>query len=184
VVLRLARDLGEALRARGFEVRLTRDGDDDRDAGSRAAFANGFGADLLLSLHADGWFDARVRGTTLYVQRAGGGSVADPLAFVPWDAVQQRHAGAANEFALDLQHRLEKAGLLPVRGVVPGDFPLLRSLDMPAVLIEAGFLTHAGDAEFLDDAGDRRRLAETIADAVAALRDRHQNGDGKQEGTR
>jgi len=169
IVLRVAKDLRDELKDAGFSVVLTRDDSRGLDPDERAEKANLAGGDLFLSLHANAWPDGRTRGFEAWFLAASGGVDNDPRAFVPWNKAQQRHLTGSADLAERVVARVAGDLEIPVRGVGQADLPWLEGLDMPAVVLEMGFLTNADDLDLLDDRGDRRRLAAAIAAAVSEI---------------
>ena len=156
----LALAVRERLQALSATVVLTR----DQDAGwgpcidERAAIANRVGADLLLSLHADG-------------AAAGGHGfhVILPGVRPGWtDDI----ATESERAAVHVRDALVGAGLTPATytgrdGVdVRTDLGTLNRADVPAVMLEAGNLRNARDAALLTDPGGRAVLADALTEAV------------------
>jgi len=182
LVLDLARDLKDLLENAGFDVVMTRGGDDGRGPDERAERANLARGDLFLSLHAGAWFGGGRRGATAWIlpRRAAGGA-GD---FARWETVQQRHLERSAQVAETLLARLSLDAAWPVRPLARAELPVLLGVDMPAVLLEAGLLTHDADAATLADDGGRRRLAAALANAVKAYRaavDAELNAGGEEE---
>ena len=121
---------------------------------ARAATANSLGADLLLSLHMDTCVSAAANGaaTYFYGHRAHG----------------TRSAMGAR-FADLLQRELTTRTDLLDCGTHEKTWDLLRRTRMPAVRLELGYLSHAGDAIRLADPGFRDVVAEAIVAAVQRL---------------
>ena len=169
VVLSVARRLEDALEDRGFQVVMTRDGDHDRDLDSRAEIANRSGGDLFLSLHANGWFDRQVRGVETHVHFPSGSvdtGDEDGAHFVSWNRVQWHHLGASREVAELVQARLVDGAAALDRGVRQSAQRVLRGVDMPAVVIELGYLTHPGEEKQLDSRSYQERLVDGLARAI------------------
>ena len=171
VVLHVARRLSDALKGRDFQVVLTRDGDDALGPDARAEIANRAGGDLYISLHANGWFDRQVRGIETHVLRSVGrvddeDAAAADAGFVPWDRIQWSHLGASLEFAELAQARLVEATSARDRGVHRTPQRGLHGVDMPAVVVELGYLTSPGEADQLDSRGYQQSLAEALAQAA------------------
>ncbi|MDO9693590.1 MAG: N-acetylmuramoyl-L-alanine amidase [Candidatus Latescibacteria bacterium] len=171
LVLDLARDLRQQLRRLGFDVVLTRDDDRDLEPQERAELANRAGGDVFVSLHADSWFGPEASGVTTFAAPADD----EPLpqlaqGFTPWHLVQRRHAAASGELAALVQPRLVAASGAPDRGIIRLDARVLQGVDMPAIMIEAGFLTDRVQEQSLLDGDRRRELAAAIAAAVAVFR--------------
>ncbi len=118
---------------------------------ARARFANAARADLLLSLHVDAHDNPEASGCATYyygVDRSG-------------------HHSAVGERLADLVLRevCARTDLVDLRAHAK-TWDLLRHTRMPAVRIELGYLTHAGDAARLSDASFRDVLAEAVVAAV------------------
>ncbi|MGY1711341.1 N-acetylmuramoyl-L-alanine amidase [Geodermatophilus sp. SYSU D00758] len=159
----LALALRERLAAAGARVVLTR----DADAGwgpcidERAAVANRAGADLLLSLHADG-----------AAASAHGFHVIMPGVRPGWTddiAADSRRAAVAVRDAL-VGAGLSPATYLGQEGLDERtDLGTLNCSDVPAVMLEAGNLRHPGDAALLTGAEGRALVADALAAAVTAF---------------
>ena len=147
----------------GARVVLTRDrdvlvgpanGTITQDLEARAQAANGAGAHLFVSVHANVHSDDAVSGAiTFYgVERgyAGGQTRSErqvELSFQLAAAIQRGVVGRTGEID---------------RGVRRANFWVLGATRMPSVLLEAGFLTNAAEARNLADTAFRRRVAEGI----------------------
>ncbi len=166
VVLRVAHDLRDELKDAGFTVVLTREDARGIEPDERAERANLVGGDLFISLHANAWFDSRIQGFEAWFLEAAGGVDQDPTAFVPWTLVQQQHLAGSADLAEHVTTRVAEQFDIPVRGVGQADLPWLMGVDMPAVVLELGYLTNGDDTDRLEDRRDRRRLAAAIAAAV------------------
>lgn len=177
--LDLARELARLLERRDLRVVLTRD--DDRMLGldERAEIANKAGGDIFLSIHANGWFNGEARGIeTFFLDPTGAAAGGGDELFVPWEQAQHRHLGQSSVLAEIVQQKLiERTGAAD-RGVRRGGFRVLRGVDMPAVLVETGFLSNRNEERNLRDKGYRRRLAEALAAAVIEFRDRYAESGG------
>jgi N-acetylmuramoyl-L-alanine amidase len=170
VTLAIALRARDLLRERlGVEVELTREDDRFRSEQSRAELANRRGADLFVSIHANGWFHPGMRGFSLGVHRAETGATVSGLA--PWGA----HEEAVNErselFAEMLLERLSGTFSVPIHGVKVADYAALEGTTMTSVLLECGFLTNGKDASNLTDPDYQKKLAECLVSAVTEFRD-------------
>jgi N-acetylmuramoyl-L-alanine amidase len=147
VVLDVSLQAAQLLQARGVQVFLTRTSEVDVDLPPRVALANGSGADLFVSLHANALTMERpdVNGIeTFYYQ-----------------------GGRSAQLAQILQEQLLAVSPgTPDRRARPGRFFVIRRTVMPSVLAEMGFVTGELDAPRLADPDFRRRLAEAVARAV------------------
>ncbi len=172
LMLELAEDVRQQLRRLDFDVVLTRNDDRDLEPEQRAEAANRAGGDVFVSLHADSWFGAEASGVTTFAAPADNEPLPELTdGFLPWHLAQRRHAVASGELAALVQPRLVAATGSPDRGIVRLDARVLQGLDMPAIMIEVGFLTDPGQERSLLDGGRRSELATAIAAAVAVFRD-------------
>jgi len=96
---------------------------------TRVRDANSWGADIFISLHTNASDNPNATGTEVLVYRT---------------------VGAANELAEDILRELVNTTGLRNRGVIarPGLY-VLRRTNMPAVLVEMGFITNPEDAELM-----------------------------------
>ncbi|MDO5529803.1 MAG: N-acetylmuramoyl-L-alanine amidase [Paracoccus sp. (in: a-proteobacteria)] len=190
LMLSFARELRDKLLREGLEVTLTRSEDVFVGLEARMTAARAAGADLFISLHADALPAGQAAGTAIYVwdqnsddtaarQLAERHDRADLLAGLDLQGTDDSIALTLMQLArTDTQPRSEniaaflrssfgQAGInmhrQPVKGAA---FSVLKSPDIPSVLIELGFLTDPVDRENLLDTGWRANMAGAIADAV------------------
>jgi len=186
LVLDVAARVSERLRARGLEVVLTRT--DDRFVGleERTSMANDARADLFVSIHANGSSARSARGIeTFFVsleatdedarslaaqenEAFGEASAAvlpdDPLLAILGDMIANEHLALSQEFASLVQRSL--GGASESRGVKQAPFVVLMGVQMPAALVEIGFITNADEERSLQRVEHRDRLADGLAKAV------------------
>lgn len=149
----LATRLEGRLQAMGVRVLLTRGEDSCPTDADRAALANAAGADLVLSLHVDRAASPRCEGVATYHFGTGSGTTS---------TVGERLAGLVQ------REVVARTGMLDCR-VHAKTWALLRMTQMPAVRLELGHLTHAGDAARLADPAFRDTVAEALLVAVQRL---------------
>jgi len=193
VTLAVAQRLRGVLEAQlGVRVILTRDIDTMVAIDQRAAIANNNKADLFISLHANGSPVPALRGWQVQsldpadyaaialsasgaapaaqtVAVAGGGTRT--ISIVPWQLAQIPFARQSSLFAGLLADRLADAGL-PAQAVPVLQMParVLVGANMPAVVIELGFLTNEDDAAILADRAFHGKLAEIVTGVINSLR--------------
>jgi N-acetylmuramoyl-L-alanine amidase len=192
VTLAFARALAEALVTRGAQPMLTREEDVFVSLAARIGMARASGADALVSLHADAAPRGALSGASVYVLSA---TATDDLAHALAEGADAAEAAALAElpgvgsdvaaFMADMALRgaaeaserlgaalvsaLAQSGpVLPSRPLRAADFRVLRAPDLPAALVELGFLTSAEDRARLTDPGWRRAAAAAMADALIA----------------
>jgi N-acetylmuramoyl-L-alanine amidase len=189
LTLTMARRLKMTLeRQLGVRALLTRDRDVNVPIDSRTAFANNNKAGLYLSLHANASTAGGVRGAEVltlnlaeYRDRAGGaggrgtavtlvGGGTRVIEAVPWDLAQIPFAGRSATVGSILLRRLADADVsLRSRSVQEAPLRGLVGANMPAVLLEMGFLTSARNERSLN--GDQADgIIEAIARTVSEIR--------------
>lgn len=152
LVMDLAQRLEGRLGAMGVQTFLTRGPDGLPTEPERAQFANATGADLVVSLHVDAAPSAICNGVATF--HFGGPVGASPVGErLAW--LVQREISARTDL-LDC-------------GVHPKTWDLLRLTRMPAVRIEAGYLTNPQDASRLANPEFRDTLAEAVVAAIRRL---------------
>ncbi|RAP78151.1 N-acetylmuramoyl-L-alanine amidase [Paenibacillus montanisoli] len=124
---------------------LTRSDDTFVELDDRVAFANNLGADLFLSFHANKATSATVSGAETYYYRG------DSIAFAN---VIHKHLIAGTGFR--------------DRGVRQADFRVIKYTTMPAVLLEAGYLSNSGDTATLFSAAKQSKIAAEIVAGIKA----------------
>lgn len=188
VVLDAALQLRDALESRGpYRVCLTRDADRFVELEERVRFARRQDADLFISIHADSHANSEAAGASVYTLSERGADRAQNLmASHNWtlDLGEAPREGVAHDILIDLYQRETTnrsatfaQTLIPRLGQVA---PLLRNThrnagffvllapDVPAVLIETGFLSNVADERRLSDPRARQAMAEAMAGAVDA----------------
>jgi N-acetylmuramoyl-L-alanine amidase len=188
LTLAIARRVKASLEARlGARVLLTRDDDRRVPLDDRTAVANNNKADLFLSFHANGSFRPAASGASIFTaafsdaERAEaalapvrvpifGGGLRD-IELVPWDLAQIRHVEQSNELARILQRELEPRVPLDARPVDRAPFRVLESANMPAALIEIGYLTNPDQEKQISAPGFQGTFVQAVADAVLRFRD-------------
>ena len=168
---------------------LTRDGDQAVASDQRAALANNNKADLFISLHANASLRPAVAGAEVFylnldgygdqAQRASQGS-ADALPVLgggnreieitPWELAQARHIDQSAAFAQAIEGALRERVPMSPRALQKGPFRVLVGANMPAVLVELGFLTNAEQEQQL--AGDQHQtvLVQALVEGIVRYR--------------
>jgi len=189
VTLAAARSLKAQLEKTGrYKVVLTRDSDAYIPLETRVQIARKAGADLFLSLHADAGPEASMRGASVYTLSDKGADRAAKKALgrENWlkDAAHTGKDASVNRILLDLTQRATKNRSAAFAKVllehVDDEAPLLRrshrdagfvvllAPDVPAALLEMGFITNREDEKLLTDARRRGRLTAAVARAIDA----------------
>lgn len=169
VVLDLALRLEGRLSASGVTAVLTRGTDQSPTTDERVRLAEEVAADVLLSLHCD----TNGNGSDTIgsdESTAGAGSAAQGVACFYWgdERVGTRSPVGARLAGLVQREVLARTDLVDCR-THPRTWDLLRLTRMPAVRVELGYLSDAGDARRLADPAFRDTCAEAILVAVQRL---------------
>lgn len=195
LMLTFARELREVLlRADGFDVVLTRDSDSFVSLERRIAIAHQLRADVFISLHADALSEGHAHGATVYTlsdsasDRASAAlaerhnrsdilagvdlsAADDVIADVLIDLARQETHPRAVQLAEAIRLGISEQGLpLHRRPLRQAGFSVLKSPDIPSVLLELGFLSSSRDLKNLSDPHWRVRMAAGIRDALRAWR--------------
>lgn len=193
LMLTFARELKELLiRDGGFRVVMTREEDVFVPLETRISIARAAGAHVFLSLHADALAEGEAVGATIYTLSEEASDEAaqalaerhdrddllsgidltqqdDLVATVLMDMARTDTRPRIDRLALNLREAISGQGLKMHRHPIQqASFSVLKSPDIPSVLIELGFLSSASDLERLIDAEWRAKMALAIRDALKA----------------
>jgi len=182
--------LVKVLKSRGFTVHMTRDSDTFIPLRERVAIGRGDKADLFISLHADSNPDPGVDGLSIYTLSDGRsdreaaalarrenqsdviagvdlGAENSPVAPILIDLAQRDTINKSSQFATTALKSL--GGVTDILARSPhrsASLAVLVAPDVPAVLIELGYLSNQADAAQMNTDAWRARVADAIADAV------------------
>ncbi|MGH3489702.1 MAG: N-acetylmuramoyl-L-alanine amidase [Actinopolymorphaceae bacterium] len=148
----LASRIEGRLAATGVQVFLTRGRETSPDEAERARFANETRADLVVSLHVDEHANPQAGGVATYYYGTVGGDELRSTLGERFAGLVQREVVARTDLRDCRTHAKT--------------WDLLRYTKMPAVRIELGYVTNAGDALRLSDPGFRDVVAEAIVVAI------------------
>jgi N-acetylmuramoyl-L-alanine amidase len=191
ITLALARTLAKLIdRQRGMHAVLTRKGDYFMRLRDRIAKARQYRADMFISIHADAFKDSHVSGSSVYVlsQRGassehakwlaeqensadliGGVSLDDKddvLASVLLDLSQTASLEASIDVADRVLAKLKTIGKLHKRRVESAGFAVLKSPDIPSILIETAYISNPREEASLLNRAHQRKLAAAILSGV------------------
>jgi N-acetylmuramoyl-L-alanine amidase len=196
ITLAAARELAQILERTGrYRVRLTRSDNTYVDLYRRVAIARQADADLFISLHADAGSDPATRGASVYTlsEQGAGRAVREFTGRDDWhrelhlpgrdpsvdrillDITQRTTQNRSARFARSLLGEIERVDHpLLRRSHRDAGLAVLLAPDVPAVLLEMGFITNPEDERALTDARQRRRLMEAVSRGI----DRYFAGGG------
>jgi N-acetylmuramoyl-L-alanine amidase len=185
LMLAFAKDLRDALEALGVRTLMTRETDVFVTLSERARVANKSSAKLFLSIHMNANTQADLNGFEVYVlsltkdDSGGRAAVAREHQYIPSDlpegfekAVADLRASVnfegslrwASEVASTLKESFQPSS---TRNVRMGPFYVLYAAQMPAILLELGYISNEADRTKLNDAEIRRTLATKLAAKLA-----------------
>lgn len=179
------------------EVTLTRKKDVFLELRDRTRIANEAGGDIFLSIHLNASPRPQARGLEVYFlspdaataeiaevvareegaddtagsKPAGPGGPDTPLTLeqILQDATMYRAHERAELVAEGLLNGLHKVLKAPRRGVFQAPFGVLKEAQMPAVVVEVGFLSHAKEGKALTTKAYQRKVAKALYESLVAL---------------
>ncbi len=191
VVLQIAKKLAHFInRERGMQAELTRHGDYYLPLRRRIELARKHKADLFISIHADAFTNSKVHGSSVYVlsrrgasseharwlaerenasDLIGGVSLDDKdglLASVLLDLSQTASLEASIDAAERVLEGLKKVGKLHKPGVESAAFAVLKSPDIPSLLVETAFISNPQEEKKLLSAAHQQELARALAVSI------------------
>lgn len=190
VTLAIARELARQVNATpGLKAVLTRDNDVFLPLTRRTQLARQAKADIFISIHADAAENRAARGSSVYVlslrgassQRARwladkenaadliGGGARKPdntLASVLLDLTQSGQMKASEDAAAQVLSGLKDIGFNHKPHIERANFAVLRTSDMPAMLVETAFISNPDEERRLTDPAYQRALARAVLEGV------------------
>jgi N-acetylmuramoyl-L-alanine amidase len=193
VVLAIAKELKQQIKnAPGMRPVMVRRGDYYVGLRRRMKIAREHRADLFVSIHADSFKDPRVRGSSVYVlsrngasseaarwlaeqenaaDLVGGVSLDDKdnlLASVLLDLSQTATLSASTDVGTNVLKQLGTTGKTHKRRVQRAGFMVLKSPDIPSILVETAFLSNPSEEKRLRNRAQQRKIAKAM---VAGVKD-------------
>lgn len=194
ITLQVSRKVKALIESRlGLRVVMTRDDDRTLDQDARAAIANNNRADLLVSIHANAAGRPTVKGAEVYylsndradlearrraadpaqaLPQLGGGTRAIEL--ILWETAQLRHLEQSAALAALIEASLRTRVDMSPRPVQQAPFRVLVGANMPAVLVEIGYLSNPDEEKALASGPYQDRVAQAIFDAISTFRQRRE----------
>ncbi|HSC29370.1 MAG TPA: N-acetylmuramoyl-L-alanine amidase [Vicinamibacterales bacterium] len=191
VTLGVARRLKGALESRlGMRVILTRDSDQTVGLDERAAVANNNKADLFISLHANASVRPSATGAEVFYlsladygdqgERAArgeserlpvfGGGARD-IEVILWEMAQARYIEESAVFAQLVETALRARVPMSPRAIQQAPFRVLVGANMPAVLVEMGFITNPDQERQLASDTFQTSFVQALVDGIVRYRD-------------
>jgi N-acetylmuramoyl-L-alanine amidase len=190
VTLAVARRLRTMIEGRlGLRVFLTRDDDRVLTLDERSAYANSQKADVFISIHANASMRPTMKGAEVYslssdrgdtdgrqesesspeiLLTLGGGSRAIDL--IPWETAQTRYLDRSSTFAALVEQALRARVPMSPRPVEQAPLRVLVGANMPAVLVEIGYLSNTEQEPALASGPFQDQIAQSLFDGIAQYR--------------
>jgi len=191
VVLQISKELARQINAApGLKAYLTRDTDVFIPLNKRAKLARAAKADMFISIHADAAENRGADGSSVYVLSLKGASsqrarwlankenssdlvggvrleqTSNTLASVLIDLTQSGQLKASEDAAEEILGGLMQVGNIHKRQIERANFAVLRTSDMPAMLVETAFISNPEEERRLQDPAFQRKLAGAVLDGV------------------
>ena len=191
VNLAIARELARQIDATpGLKAYLTRDSDVFIPLNHRSRLAREAGADMFISVHADAAHNRNAKGSSVYVLSLRGASsqrarwladkenaadliggvrleeTDDTLASVLLDLTQSGQMKASEDAGNHILAGLKRIGNNHKPNIERANFAVLRTSDMPAMLVETAFLSNPDEEKRLIDPQFQRTVARAVLDGV------------------
>jgi N-acetylmuramoyl-L-alanine amidase len=191
VTLGVARRLKAAIEARlGARVILTRDADETVGLDERAAVANNNKADLFISLHANASVRHSAAGAEVFYLSLGdygaqaqrvaqgesealpvfGGGTRD-IDVILWEMAQARHIEQSALLSTAVEASLRQRVPMSPRAIQQAPFRVLVGANMPAVLVEMGFITNPEQERQLASEPFQSSIVQALVDSLSRFRD-------------
>ena len=179
VTLNMAHMIAKQLKD-DYNVVLTRTDDYWLDIPSRTAVANHMKSGLFISLHAGGSFLHSAGGNSVfYYESPYDGSLTvqkpdlDPLADTDspssWNHLQEKYLSNSRKLAEIIQSQILKITQDPDSNIQGAALVVLKGADMPAILIELGYLTNPNESKALVDPDFLALMADAISKGIKAF---------------
>jgi N-acetylmuramoyl-L-alanine amidase len=198
ITLSISRKLAKRIDAHpGLRAVLVRDSDRYIRLRERIAIARKHRADLFVSIHADAFTDPRVRGSSVFTLSAGGATSEaarwlaerenradliggvdlkardDLLASVLLEMSQNATIELSTVAAAKVLSRLQRLGEVHQQRIQQAGFAVLKSPDIPSMLVETAFISNPDEERRLNDAGYQDKLAKAILDGIVEYFDEY-----------
>ena len=196
VTLAIAREIEKRVNATpGYRAVMVREGDYGMSLTERTRIAHENNADFFIAIHADSFKSSAARGTTIYAlsQRGatseharllaekenaadligGVGRVSlddkdEVLRSVLLDLSMTASIASSLEAGNSIIASLDKVTHMRRTTVEQANFVVLRSADIPSLLVESGYITNPTDAANLDSAAWRQRFAAAVVYGITS----------------
>jgi len=191
IVLQIARKLRELINKKpGMKAVMIRNGDYYISLRGRTKKARKANADIFISIHADAFKNTKAHGSSVFILSSRGASSEaakwlakkenqadlvggvslddkdDMLAKLLLDLSQTATIEASNSVASRVMKGLKKVGKTHKNSVERAGFAVLKSPDIPSLLVETGFISNPKEEKLLKSAAYQKKMAQAILNGV------------------
>lgn len=190
VVLAIAKNVFSILKSKGIDAKLTRTSDEFIPLNDRVEIAHKHGADLFMSIHADGFTNPSAAGASVFALSNRGASsamakylsdkenAADDVAGskvknkdhylqqVLFDLVQTDTITNSLTLGSHILKQIKPIHKLHSRNTEQAAFVVLKSPSIPSVLVETSFITNPAEEKLLGTTAFRQKIAGAIASGI------------------
>ena len=194
VTLAIAKKLQKLIsKEKGMKAIMIRSGDYYVPVGRRSEIARRKQVDFLVSIHADAFYTPQPKGASVWVVTnkrveselakwlmnreknsellGGGGGVIknttdDNLAITLADMNKEHSLEVSMGIAHNVQSQLKKVTKMHKKRPQSGNFGVLKSSDIPSMLVETGFISNPQEERNLKNSGHQQRLANAIFNGI------------------
>ena len=185
VTLALARQLKQVIDSQpGMKAVLTRDRDVYVDLTERVKIAKAHKADIFISVHADAYTSAAPKGGSVYVLSGNGASSVmartlaqqenaalgvlqlagrdKDVAYVLSDLTREANIRTSRKLGQSVLKEMQRTMRVHKHTIQSADFAVLKSIDMPSMLIEAAFISNPYEEKKLQEPKFQQTFAESV----------------------
>lgn len=185
VTLALAQEMKQVIDQQpGMRAVLTRDRDEYLELKQRVDLAKKFKADIFISIHADAFTSQAPSGGSVYVLSSNGASSVmartlaqsenaalgvlqlagrdKDVAFVLSDLSREANIRSSRKLGETVLNEMQRTVTVHKHTIQSADFAVLKSIDMPSMLLEAAFISNPQEEKKLQDVRFQRTFAEAV----------------------
>ena len=133
-------------------IHLTRTGDQFLSLSDRSALINKIKPDLVLSLHVNQNLNVAKSGMEFYVAK---------------ESITKERS---NEIAVELRNKFIRNAAIKSSEIKYAPFHILKKSEVPAVLVELGYMSNLDDREYLTNDVQQNKIAATILECISELK--------------
>jgi len=191
ITLDIAKRLKKVLESKGIRVILTRSSDQYVSLSRRAQVSNKSGADLFISIHVNSFKSRRAYGfetyyfsqasdnvaraleiaeNAAYVNEVSSSNSSRNLKAIVGDMIYTENIAASKEIAKHICDNTCRIIGVRNRGIKSARFAVLKKADIPAILVEVGFISNPKEEKALRNSFYRQQIAEGLASGISNYR--------------